>query len=137
MDLLWLLFLAGLAVLYPRHQINKQLVLVGIGVFQLLENRLVAFAPGWGRHASVLVKLLLATLLMLSTTQGRPAITSSYYPIYYLPVVTAAVYFGPWLTMLWTTVAAGAFCSLLVPALHDYQLTADAISEGELRHLIE
>ncbi len=135
MDILWLLFLAGLAVLRPRSQINKQLVLVGIGVFQLLESRLLAFAPGWGRHASVAVKLLLATLLMLSTTTGRPAITSSYYPIYYLPVVTAAIYFGPWFTMMWTTITAGAFCSLLVPALREYQLTTDAISELGIRIL--
>ena len=40
------------------------------------------------------MKILLATLLINHT--GELGINSSYYPIYYVPVVTAAIYFGPW-----------------------------------------
>jgi signal transduction histidine kinase len=133
MDVVWLLFLAGLAVLQPIGEIDKQLVLLAIGVVQLLERRLIAFLPGAGPAYSVLAKILLATLLMLHTS--TVGINSSYYPIYYLPVVTAAVYFGPWATLLWTALASGAYCSLLVPALRDYELTASGISELAIRIL--
>ncbi len=135
MDLLWLLFLAGLAILHPIRKIDKQLVLVGFGVFQLLEARLVARSPRWGPHLSVVVKILLATLLMEATSAAEPAITSSYYPIYYLPVISAGMYFAPGVALLWTAVAAGAFCSLLVPALREFQLTPAGTSEIVMRIL--
>src|SRR5207248_5945552 len=104
LDVVWLLFLAGLAVLPPVREIHKQLTLLAIGLVQLLEGRLVARYPGRGRSYVVLLKLLLATLLIDHT--GGPSINSSYYPIYYLPVVTAAVYFGPWATLFWTLLAS-------------------------------
>ena len=38
MDVLWLLFLAGLAVLPPVGEIHKQFMLLAIGVTQLSEG---------------------------------------------------------------------------------------------------
>ncbi len=125
MDVLWILFLAGLALLSPVREIHKQLVLVAFGVYQLLESRVISAAPRIGREASVLIKILLATLLMMYTSPI--GIESDYYPIYYLPVVTAAVYFGPWATLLWTVVTSAAFCSLLIPALPEYYLPASGM----------
>ncbi len=125
MDVLWILFLAGLALLSPVREIHKQVVLVAFGVYQLLENRIIAGAPRIGRETSVLIKILLATLLMMYTSPV--GIESDYYPIYYLPVVTAAVYFGPWGTLLWTVATAAAFCSLLIPALGEYYLPASGM----------
>ncbi|HEX2711942.1 MAG TPA: ATP-binding protein [Candidatus Acidoferrales bacterium] len=133
MDILWLVFLAGLAVLQPILEIHKQLVLLGIGIFQLAESRFIALAPRRGRTYAVLIKILLATLLMEHTS--TVGINSSYYPIYYLPVVTAAIYFGPWATLLWTGLASAAYCSLLLPALEEYELTASGISELAIRIL--
>ncbi len=133
LDVLWLVFLAGLAVLQPIAEVHKQLVLLGIGVFQLSESRLIALMPRRGRGYSVLTKILLATLLMEHTSPL--AINSSYYPIYYLPVVTAAIYFGPWATLFWTGLASAAYCSLLFPALQEYELTASGISELAIRVL--
>ncbi len=133
MDLLWLAFLAGLAVLPPVNEIHKQLILVAIAVLQFAEGRLIAFSPSRGRAYSVLLKILLATLLLDHT--GEVAITSSYYPIYYLPVVTAAIYYGPWGTLLWTAFASAAYCSYLYPALQQYELTASAITELTIRIL--
>ncbi|MGC1580283.1 MAG: hypothetical protein WA766_02305, partial [Candidatus Acidiferrales bacterium] len=49
MDLLWLAFLAGLAVLPPIQEVHKQLILLAIGVLQLLEGRLIAYLPTRGR----------------------------------------------------------------------------------------
>src|SRR5579864_2189168 len=91
-DLLWLGFLAGLALLSPIEEIHKQLTLAGIAVFQLMERRLIARFPRRGPSYSVLIKIALATLLLGHT--GEIGINSSYYPIYYLPVVTAAMFFG-------------------------------------------
>lgn len=132
-DILWLVFLSGLALLPPIEEIHKQLTLLAIGVFQLLEGRLVAGLLQRGRTYSVIIKILLATLLLAHT--GGIGINSSYYPIYYLPVVTAAIYFGPMATLFWTAVASLAYGSLLIPALQDYELTGYGASELAIRIL--
>ncbi len=115
LDVVWLLFLAGLAILPPVREIHKQLILVAFGVLQLSEGRILARDQRQGRHFLVIVKLLLATLLIAHT--GGPEINSSYYPVYYMPVLTAALYFGPGLTLLLTAVASAMYCSFLIPAL--------------------
>jgi len=133
MDLLSLAFLAGLAVLPPITEIHKQLILLAIGVLQLSEGRLIAWVPRRGRTYVVLLKLLLATLLLSHTNEL--SINSSYYPIFYLPVVTAAVYFGPVGTLLWTLLASALYCSYLFPALQTYELTTGAVAELVIRNL--
>ncbi len=132
-DFLWLAFLAGLAVLPPINEVHKQLTLLGIGIFQLLEGSLIAWLPRRGRIYSVIIKILLSTLLLAHT--GEIGINSSYYPIFYLPVVTAAIYFGPVATLLWTALSSLAYCSLLIPALEEYELTAEGATELAIRIL--
>jgi two-component system, NtrC family, sensor histidine kinase HydH len=124
-DIVWLLFIAGLAFLPPIDEIHKQLILVAIGVFQFFESRLIAWQPHRGRYYSVLIKIALATLLLDHT--GELGINSTYYPIYYLPIITAAIYFGPIATLLWTALSSLAYCSFLIPALmiQDNQLDTD------------
>jgi len=133
MDILWLCFLAGLAVLPPIGEVHKQIVLVAIGGIQLAESHLISRFPRRGASYSLLIKILLATLLMEHTSPV--GINSGYYPIYFLPVVTAAIYFGPWGSLAWTGVASAAYCSLLFPALQEYELTANGISELGIRVL--
>ena len=133
MDVLWIVFLAGLAILHPIAEIHKQLVLLAIGSFQLVESRFIALVPRGGREYSTLIKILLATLLMEHTS--ALGIESSYYPIYFLPIVTAAIYFGAWATLFWTALASAAYCSLLFPALEEYELTAGGLSELGIRIL--
>jgi two-component system, NtrC family, sensor histidine kinase HydH len=123
MDVLWLIFLAGLALLPPVAEIHKQLTLLAIGVVQVSEGWLVARFPRRGAVYAVLLKIALATLLIDHT--GEPGINSSYYPIFYVPIVTAAEYFGPWATLLWTALASAAYCSYLYPALQEYEITPD------------
>ena len=130
-DAVWLLFLAALAVLPPRYELHKQFILLAIGVVQLLERWLIARLPGRGVSYVVLLKILLATLLIGHT--GEVGINSSYYPIYYLPVVTAALYCGPLMTLIWTLVSSAAYCSYLYPAMQDYELTSEAIGYLALR----
>jgi len=133
MDLAWLLFLLGLAVLPPVREIHKQIILLAFGILQLLEGELVEKLPQRGRNYSVLLKILLAMLLIGHT--GDVSINSSYYPIFYLPIVTAAIYFEAWGTLAWTLLASAAYCSYLWPALQEYELAPGAAEELVLRIL--
>jgi signal transduction histidine kinase len=130
---LFLIFLAGLAVLPPVREIHKQLILAAIAILQLLEGQVVVRSPRYGRGFVVFLKILLATALLDHT--GELAINSAYYPIYYLPVVTAATYFGTWATLFWTGLTSAAYCSLLIPALQEFALTADVVTELATRIL--
>jgi signal transduction histidine kinase len=123
MDVVWLLFLAILALLPPVAEIHKQLTLLAIGVVQFSEGWLLARAPRRGPAYIVLLKIALATLLIDHT--GEVGINSSYYPIFYVPIVTAAEYFSPLGTLLWTALASAAYCSYLYPALQEYEITPE------------
>jgi signal transduction histidine kinase len=130
-DLLWLAFLGGLAILDPIFEVHKQETLLAIGLFQIFEHRLLAWNPSRSKYYSVIIKILLATLL-LDHTGG---ITSSYYLIYFLPVVTAAMLFDGTGTLIWTAVTSAAYCSLLIPALRVYELTPEGATELALRNI--
>jgi len=127
MDALWLIFLLGLALLPPIEEYHKHFILLAIGIVQLGEGWLVERLSKRGPVYVVLLKTALATFLIGHTSPEHfvePSINSPYYPIYYLPLVTAAEYFGPWGTLLWTTLASCAYCSYLYPALQEYEITA-------------
>jgi len=130
-DLLWLAFLGGLALLDPIYEIHKQETLLAIGVFQiLLEQPLLSWNPR-GKYYSVIIKILLATLLVVYTG----GIESSYYLIYFLPVVTAAMFFDAMGTLVWTALTSAAYCSLLIPALRVYELSPEGSTELAIRNL--
>jgi two-component system, NtrC family, sensor histidine kinase HydH len=132
-DWLVVLILAGLAFLPPIREIHKQLILVVIAAVQLLEGRLIRSEPRRGRYYVVLLKIALATLLIDHT--GDVTINSSYYPIYFLPVMTAAMYFDTIGTLLWTLLASAAYCSYLLPAMQQYEIGWDALGELAIRIL--
>jgi len=121
-DVLWLVFLGGLALLSPVREIHKQLTLLAIALVQIFEPQLINKLPRRGPSYSVLLKIALSSLL-IAHTGGAVSINSSYYPIYYLPVITAAIYFGPVGTLLWTALASAVYCSYLIPVLQEYELT--------------
>jgi nitrogen-specific signal transduction histidine kinase len=133
LDVLWLVFLAGLAALPPVREYHKQLILLAIGILQLFEGWIASCLPRRGTAYIVLLKIALATILIDHT--GEVGINSSYYPIFYLPVVTAAEYFGPWATLCWTALASAAYCSYLYPALQEYELTTESYSLLAIRIL--
>ena len=120
LDLLWLLLLAGLAVLPPIQEYHKQLILLAFGILQLSEGWLIARLSSRGPAYIVLLKIALATVLIDHTNEI--AINSYYYPIYYLPIVTAAEYFSPLATLLWTMLASAAYCSYLYPAGQEFEI---------------
>jgi two-component system, NtrC family, sensor histidine kinase HydH len=123
-DVVWLVFIAGLAVLPPIHEIHKQLLLVAFGIFQFLEGSLLARYPSFGRYVAVVIKLILAAVLLDHT--GEIAINSAYWPILILPVVTAAIYFGPLATLLWTALASAAYSAYLIPASAEFTINAES-----------
>ncbi len=132
-DLIWIVFLVGLAILPPVNEIHKQLILLAIAAYQLCEGWIIGRLPARGPAYSVLIKILLATLLLDHT--GDIGINSSYYPIYFLPVLSAAIYFGPVISLVWTTVASLAYLSLLYPALLESDITPEGYSILTIRVL--
>jgi len=135
MDVLWLVFLAALALLPPVREPHKQEILLAFGVLQLGEGWLVARLPQRGPSYLVLLRIGLATALMYHT--GEISINSSYYPIFYLPVVTAAEYFGPWASLAWTALASAAYCSPLYldPEILESDITPESYFELAIRVL--
>ena len=159
-DILWLVFLGGLALMDPIYELHKQEILLAIGVFQIFEHRFLSWSPTGNRYYSgivraataahlrflidlpsrryysVVVKVILATLLMMHTEDPAGGINSSYYLIYFLPVMTAAVFFEGMGTLTWTAVTSAAYCSLLIPAiLRDYIVPPEAVKELALRNI--
>jgi two-component system sensor histidine kinase HydH len=131
MDLLWLAFLGGLAASPPRLEIHKQLILITIGLFQIFEHRFLELVPERGRSYSVILKILLASWLVYYTG----GIRSSYYLIYFVPVVTAAMYFDLWATLAWTALTCAAYWSFVIWVLNEYELTGEGAAELALRNL--
>ena len=126
MDLLWLLFLTGLALLPPEREYHKQLILLAFGIVQLLEGWLVERLPVRGAAYVVVIKIGLATLLVNHT--GEISINSSYWPIFFLPAMTAAEFFAPLPTLFWTTLASAAYCSYLYldPEVKELEIPAES-----------
>jgi signal transduction histidine kinase len=133
MDLIWLVFLAGLAVLPPVGEIHKQLILLAFGIVQVFEGQLISRLPQRGRAYVVMLKIVLGMLLLSHTSEL--AINSSYYPIFYLPAVTAAVYFGPVGTLFWTAVSSAAYCSGLLFVPQTYVLSPQDAAELVTRNV--
>jgi len=133
MDLLWLVLLAFLALLPPVAEYHKQLILLAFGLVQLGEGWAISRVGRRGPIYVVLIKIVLATLLIDHT--GEISINSSYWPIYFLPVVTAAEYFSPWATLGWTALTSAAYCSYLFEALQEYEITVESYSQLAIRIL--
>jgi len=132
-DLLWLAFLGGLAFMDPIKEIHKQAILLAIGLVQIFEHRLLAWIPSRGKYYSVLIKILLATMLLQHTDDPAGGINSNYYLIYFLPVMTAALYFEGTGTLIWTALTSAAYLSLLIPALEAFELPPEGAKELALR----
>ena len=134
MDILSLALLAGLAAFPPRLDIiHKQLILLAIGLFQIFEHRFLEWVPERGRSYSVILKILLASLLVEYTSGINSS--HSYYLIYFVPVVSAAMYFDLWAALAWTALASAAYWSFVVWELSEYELTGEGAIELAIRNL--
>jgi signal transduction histidine kinase len=117
-DAIWLLFLGAVAAVgltREPHSFYEWLVLLALGVIQIAETRL---AVSTDRHTAALVvgiKLALCYWLV-AETEG---ILSSYYLIFFLPIVSAASLFELGGTLATTVVAVALYLSFLL--LVDYE----------------
>jgi len=109
-DLVWLLLFAGLAATSEILDPPVLIPLVALTVAQVVEPKIPALSATRGRIFWIFVKLAFGYMLIAYTG----GVSSSYWPVLLLPVVTAATTFGVLGTLVFTTVASGAYLSFLV-----------------------
>jgi signal transduction histidine kinase len=129
-DFVWLALFGALAVRGPDHRPATISLLAGLGVVQLAEPRLDRLG---GPALAVALKLVLCYAL-IGLTGG---VTSSYYLVLLVPVVSAATSMGLRGTLLTTTLAAlGGYLSFLLFLDWDVQfIPRDQLEELLLRVL--
>ncbi len=131
-DFAWLLFIAVLLATTPETNYDATILLVVIGVFQILEPRFKLFSSRRGQITSIVLKLMLSYLLV-GFTHG---ISSYYYPIFLIPVVSAATLLDLPGVLVVTGISCLAYFSFLLPIYINwstYQLPPGQISLMSLR----
>jgi two-component system, NtrC family, sensor histidine kinase HydH len=115
-DFAWFLFIAVLIATTPETNYNATILLVIIGTFQIIEPRLKLFSSPRGQITSIVLKLVFCYLLV-GYTHG---VTSYYYSIFLIPVVSAATLLELRGVILVTAVACCAYFSFLLPIYVDW-----------------
>jgi len=124
-DFVWLLFFSALAVFSPEPDPVARTVLVALGVLQLLEPRI-------GPIASIVIELILCYVL-LGHSEG---ISSSFFVVLFLPVISAATNFGLMGAVLSTLAACGVYLSfLLLLPIYNQVVPPEEVPEVVLRAL--
>ncbi len=127
-DIAWLALIWLLGAVSPSLNNAEIQLLVALALVQVLEPRIKAFSTKRGRILAILLKLLLGYLL-IGVSGG---VTSSYYLILLVPVVSAATTLGALGTSAVTAAACCSYLSFL--AFIDWsQLT---ISPQDVRELL-
>jgi len=108
-DIVWIALFAGLAVYGPDLEPESATVLVGLGLMQVIEPKIPFFNSRAGSIISFLIKLSLWYILM-GWTDG---ISSPYYWLMLLPVMSAATSLGLIGLVAAVVLACGAYLSLL------------------------
>jgi two-component system, NtrC family, sensor histidine kinase HydH len=109
-DLVWLLLFGALAYSLPHHDVFDIGPLVVLGILQVLEPKIPALASTRGRIFWIVLKLVCAYLFIGFTG----SITSRYWWVMLLPVLSAATTLGVAGTMVFAILAAGAYLSFLL-----------------------
>ncbi|MFL6353033.1 MAG: sensor histidine kinase [Bryobacteraceae bacterium] len=117
-DFAWLLFVTILIATAPETNYDALILLPLIGAFQIAEPRLKLFSSRRGQITSIVLKLDLSYLL-IGYTHGRD---SYYYPIFLIPVVSAATILELPGVILVTAIACLAYFSFLLPMFVDYDM---------------
>ena len=107
-DLVWVVLFAALAVFGPERTTESTLFLSALGLFQLLEPRL-GLTSLKGSIASFTIKLALCYLL-IGWTDG---ISSRYWWVLFLPVISAATAFNLIGAVVASLLASGIYLSFL------------------------
>ncbi len=124
------LLFSALAVVGPNRHGGVVATLLALAVFQVLEPKIPFFSGTGGGMLANFLKLGLGYLLM-GLTGG---VTSSYYWILLVPVISTATTLGVGGTLLFTVLACGSYLSfLLFIDWSRYVLPPDQIPEITLR----
>ena len=110
-------------------------ILLALAALQVLEPKVEYFSTPKGNIVSILLKLVISYVL-IGHTGG---LTSSYYLILLLPLVSAATTLGQVGSALFTAVCCGAYVSFLLPIYIDrtiYEIDPDTSQELILRLII-
>ncbi|MGH9672438.1 MAG: two-component system sensor histidine kinase NtrB, partial [Bryobacteraceae bacterium] len=131
-DLVWLLLFSALAIASPTSSAAEFELLGALAVLQVIEPRIAFFATRIGNLVSIGAKLLLGWLLMGVTG----SISSSYFLILLVPVVTAATTLSAWGTAAVVALASASYVSfLLFLDWRNYILPEDQVRELCIRLL--
>lgn len=124
-DFVWLVLFSALAVFSPERGPIVISLLVALGVVQVLEPRI-------GPLPSVLLKLALCYVLI----GFGGGVSSSFYLILLLPVITAGTHFGLLGTVVISLLACAEYLSFLLFLREDQYIPPDQILELVLRSLL-
>ena len=111
-DMVWLFFLGALAALVvtkPEHSVYEWLVLLALGAVQIAEAHLELSSDTAGAALVIALKLALCYWLVAETG----GVESSYYLIFWLPIVSAASNLGLGGTLLNTLLSSAVYLSFL------------------------
>ena len=115
-DIAWLLFVVALFVTMPEPNYDLYILFPLLGAFQIIEPRLRIFSSRRGQIVSVSLKLVISYLLLGFT---HPQF-SPYYPVFLIPIVSAAQIFELTGVIVVTLIACGAYSSFLLPVFVDW-----------------
>ena len=111
-DMVWLFFLGALAALVmtkPEHSVYEWLMLLALGALQIAEAHLELSSDTIGSALVIALKLVLCYWLVAETG----GIESSYYLIFWLPIVSAASNLELGGTLLNTLISSALYLSFL------------------------
>jgi two-component system, NtrC family, sensor histidine kinase HydH len=129
-DFVWLLFFSAFPAVDPNRSPELIEVLVALGLFQVIQPRIPALNTQRGNIVSIFIKLVLGFLL-IGVSGG---VTSSYYPILLLPVISAATTLGLLGTLIITALACGFYVSFAHPLfLGHFEITTEGVRLLTLR----
>ncbi len=127
---MWLALFAIIAVTGPERDAQFVFALFLLAGFQVVEPKIASLTTRRGSILANLLKLALGYLII----QDSGGITSSYYWILLIPVVSAATTLGVGGTVLFTVLACTTYLlSLLRVDWSKYTLPADQVAELSLR----
>ena len=130
-DLVWVVLFAALAIFGPDRTTESILFLSALGLFQLLEPKLLLSSLK-GSIASFGIKLALCYLL-IGWTDG---ISSRYWWVLFLPVISAATTFNLIGAVVASLLASGIYLSFLLRIPASKELIPDEYPELVMRCLI-
>jgi signal transduction histidine kinase len=119
-DVLLLVLVAGLAAASPTRDASEITLLAALAVLQIAGPKMASLGTPHGKVLWIVLELLVAyALIGLSGLQaghgwGVAGLTSNYYPILLLPMISAATYLGVVGSLLITLLACGAYMSFVL-----------------------